>query len=165
MCDMIEVLTGGGCTGRRGGAQPGDARVTEAKREPGRGDDRQMRSCAQAAKVAEATGGALAGKPETRWGHRRSSRYGDRCGILRHRPVVESVSVLFELYDGDANSYAATGAKPNCRRAGMVTAAKLRSRFADLPARAGRRQLHSALRRKLSTGGLAQVKADLDASR
>lgn len=60
-----------------------------------------MRACRQAARVAELTGGGqLAGKPkpvETLT----LSRYVDGGPDFEtHRDAVESVSVLFELYDG-----------------------------------------------------------------
>ncbi|BBX72420.1 hypothetical protein MSHI_03260 [Mycobacterium shinjukuense] len=69
-----------------------------------------MRTQAQAAKVAAATGGAhLAGKPKPD-GAPRLSRYVDvGADFEAHRSAVESVSVLFELFDGDAEGYAATG--------------------------------------------------------
>lgn len=114
----------------------------------------RMRSCAQAAKVAEATGGVqLAGKPKPD-GTPTFSRYVEiGVDFEAHRPVVESVSVLFELYDGDANSYAATGGRvPNCRRAGWSR--RRNSRSSGPPTRSGRVWcVHiSAPAAKLSTG-------------
>ena len=62
-----------------------------------------LRTRGQAAKVAEATGGAqLPGKPKPD-GTQTLSRYVDvGADFEAHRAAVESVSVLFELYDGDA---------------------------------------------------------------
>lgn len=93
----------------------------------------RMRSCAQAAKVAEATGGVqLAGKPKPD-GTPTFSRYVEiGVDFEAHRPVVESVSVLFELYDGDANSYAATGA-------GCPTAVGLDGHGGEIRGRVARR--------------------------
>ncbi len=114
----------------------------------------RMRSCAQAAKVPEATGGVqLAGKPKPD-GTPTFSRYVEiGVDFEAHRPVVESVSVLFELYDGDANSYAATGGPGAQLPSGwMVTAAKFE---VEWPAtRSGRVWcVHiSAPAAKLSTG-------------
>lgn len=98
----------------------------------------RMRSCAQAAKVAEATGGVqLAGKPKPD-GTPTFSRYVEiGVDFEAHRPVVESVSVLFELYDGDANSYAATGGPGAQLPSGwMVTAAKFEVEWPADPQRA-----------------------------
>jgi putative transposase len=63
-----------------------------------------MRTRKQAARVAVATGGAnLPGKPKPD-GTPTLSRYVDvGPDFETHRPAVESVSVLFELYDGDAD--------------------------------------------------------------
>ncbi|MGH3557125.1 MAG: IS607 family element RNA-guided endonuclease TnpB, partial [Mycobacterium sp.] len=68
-----------------------------------------MRTRMQAAKVAELTDNAqLPGKPKPD-GTPTSSRYVDvGAGFETHRAAVESVSVLFELYDGDADGYAGT---------------------------------------------------------
>lgn len=125
----------------------------------------RMRSCAQAAKVPEATGGVqLAGKPKPD-GTPTFSRYVEiGVDFEAHRPVVESVSVLFELYDGDANSYAATGGPGAQLPSGwMVTAAKFEVEWPADPQRAGLVRSHFGARRKAFNWGLAQVKADLDA--
>ncbi|CCK54872.1 transposase [Mycobacterium canetti] len=125
----------------------------------------RMRSCAQAAKVAEATGGVqLAGKPKPD-GTPTFSRYVEiGVDFEAHRPGVESVSVLFELYDGDANSYAATGGPGAQLPSGwMVTAAKFEVEWPADPQRAGLVRSHFGARRKAFNWGLAQVKADLDA--
>jgi putative transposase len=60
-----------------------------------------MRTRAQAAKVAAATGGAhLPGKPKPD-ATPALSRFVEVGGDFEaHRPAVESVSVLFDLYDG-----------------------------------------------------------------
>lgn len=59
-----------------------------------------MRTCGQAAKVAGLTGGVqLPGKPKPD-GSQTLSRYVDvGADFESHRAVVESVSVLFKLYD------------------------------------------------------------------
>jgi hypothetical protein len=106
-----------------------------------------MRTVKQAAKVAELTGGVqLVGKPR-KDGTVPASRYVDAgADFEAHRPAVESVSVLFELYDGDAAGYAASGAPGEtlptgwlvtartARRAGWsARAASTRSWFARRP--------------------------------
>jgi putative transposase len=124
-----------------------------------------MRTRGQAARVAEATGGVhLAGKPK-RGGTPRLSRWVDvGADFDAVRRAVESVSVLFDLYDGDANGYAQTG---NCGEqvptGRIVTAAKFE---VEWPADADRARLvrsHFGARRKAFNWGLAGVKADLDA--
>jgi putative transposase len=126
-----------------------------------------MRTVKQAAKVAELTGGVqLAGKP----GKDKTvplSRYVDvGTDFEPYRPVVESVSVLFELYGGDAASYAVAGTPVEKLPTGwLVTAAKFE---VEWPAGEEQRALvrsHFGGRRKAFNWGLAQVKADLDASR
>jgi len=64
-----------------------------------------MRSRKQAAKVSELTGGVqLPGKPKPA-GTPTLSRFVDvGTDFEAHRAAVESVSVLFELYGGDAES-------------------------------------------------------------
>ncbi|MGH3557924.1 MAG: IS607 family element RNA-guided endonuclease TnpB, partial [Mycobacterium sp.] len=94
------------------------------------------------------------------------SRYVDvGAGFETHRAAVESVSVLFELYDGDADGYAGTRSPGEKLPTGwMVTAAKFE---VEWPADEERRALvrsHFGARRKAFNWGLAQVKADLDAS-
>lgn len=82
-----------------------------------------MRTRAQAAKVAAATGAAhLAGKPKPD-GTLALSRYVDVGGDFEaHRSAVESVSVLFDLYDGDAEGFAQTGSPVRrCRPDGRST--------------------------------------------
>jgi putative transposase len=85
-----------------------------------------MRTRRQAARVAALTGGAqLPGKPK-RDGTPQVSRYVDvGADFETHRSAVESVSVLFDLYDGDLEGYAATGRPGQQVPSGwMVTAAK-----------------------------------------
>jgi putative transposase len=69
-----------------------------------------MRTLKQAARVAELIRDVqLAGK-RGRDGMTPPSRYVDVGADFEvHRPAVESVSALFDLYNGNAASYAATG--------------------------------------------------------
>jgi putative transposase len=127
----------------------------------------QMRTRAQAATVAVVTGGVqLPGKPKSD-GTETLSRYVDvGLDLEAHRPAVESVSVLFELYDGDADSYAATGLPGEKLPTGwLITAAKFEVEWPAEPDRAALVRAHFGARRKAFNWGLAQVKADLDASR
>jgi putative transposase len=124
-----------------------------------------MRTRAQAAKVAAATGGAhLAGRPKPD-GAPRLSRYVDVGAVFEaHRSAVESVSVLFDLYDGDADCYVQTGS-PGAQlpTAWTVTAARFEVEWPAEPERAGLVRSHFGARRKAFNWGLARVKADLDA--
>jgi putative transposase len=124
-----------------------------------------MRSRKQAAKVSELTGGVqLPGKPKPA-GTPTLSRFVDvGTDFEAHRAAVESVSVLFELYGGDAESYAATGSPGDKLPTGwMVTAAKFEVQWPTEQDRAGLVRSHFGARRKAFNWGLAQVKADLDA--
>ena len=124
-----------------------------------------MRTCKQAAKVAELTDGAqLPGKPKPD-GTPTLSRYVDVGADFEvHRPVVESVSVLFELYNGVAEGYAATGSPGEPLPTGwVVTAAKFEVEWPTEPDRAALVRSHFGARRFAFNWGLAQVKADLDA--
>jgi putative transposase len=126
-----------------------------------------MRSRGQAARVAAATGGAhLAGKPKPD-GTPTLSRFVDvGADFEAGRAVVESVSVRFDLYGGDADGYAASGWPGEKLPTGwMVTAAKFEVAWPADPGRAGLVRSHFGARRKAFNWGLAQVKADLDASR
>jgi putative transposase len=124
-----------------------------------------MRTLKQAARVAELTRGVqLAGK-RGRDGMTPPSRYVDVGADFEvHRPAVESVSALFDLYNGNAASYAATGLPGEALPSGwMVTATKFE---VEWPAEADRAALvrsHFGARRFAFNWGLAQVKADLDA--
>ncbi|ORB76964.1 IS607 family element RNA-guided endonuclease TnpB, partial [Mycobacterium timonense] len=124
-----------------------------------------MPTRAQAAKVAAATGGVhLAGKPKPD-GTPALSRYVDvGADFEAHRAAVESVSVLFDLYDGDGQGYAQTGSLGAPLPTGWtVTAAKFEVEWPAEAARAGLVRSHFGARRKAFNWGLAQVKADLDA--
>jgi putative transposase len=124
-----------------------------------------MRTRGQAARIAAATGGAhLAGKPKPD-GTPSLSRYVDvGADFEAHRAAVESVSVLFDLYDGDADCYAQTGSPGEALPTGWVaTAAKFEVQWPTEPARAALVRSHFGARRKAFNWGLAQVKADLDA--
>ena len=124
-----------------------------------------MRTRGQAAKIAADTGGAhLVGKPK-RDGTPRLSRYVDVGGDFEaHRAAVESVSVLFGLYDGDADGYAQTGSPGEPLPTGWtVAAAKFEVEWPTEPSRAALVRSHFGARRKAFNWGLAQVKADLDA--
>ncbi|MGH3970000.1 MAG: IS607 family element RNA-guided endonuclease TnpB, partial [Mycobacterium sp.] len=124
-----------------------------------------MRTRAQAAKVAGLTGGVqLPGKP-TPDGTSTLSRFVDVGGdVEEQRAGVESVSVLFELYSGDAAGYAATGLLGEKLGSGwMVTAAKFEVEWPGDVDRCGLVRSHFGARRKAFNWGLARVKADLDA--
>jgi putative transposase len=124
-----------------------------------------MRTVTQAAKVAQLTGGALlSGKPKPD-GTPGLSRYVDvGADFELHRATVESVSVLFDLFDGDAANYGASGSPGEKLSTGwLLTAAKFE---VEWPAEEQRRALvwsHFGARRFVFNWGLAQVKADLDA--
>jgi putative transposase len=81
-----------------------------------------------------------------------------------HRAAVESVSVLFELYDGDAAGYARSGSLGVKLPTGWVlTAAKFEVQWPCDEERAGLVRSHFGARRKAFNWGLDRVKADLDA--
>lgn len=72
--------------------------------------------------------------------------------------------MLFELYDGDADSYVQTGSPGAPSPTGWtVTAAKFEVEWPAEPQRAGLVRSHFGARRKAFNWGLAKVKADLDA--
>jgi putative transposase len=126
-----------------------------------------MRTRGQAARVAAATGGThLPGRPKPD-GTPRLSRYVDvGADFEAHRAAVESVSLLFDLYDGDGDGYAATGRPGEQVPTGwMVTAAKFEVEWPTDADRAGLVRSHFGARRKAFNWGLAQVKNDLDARR
>src|ERR1700694_2318311 len=126
-----------------------------------------VRTRGQAARVAAATGGThLRGKP-TPDGAPRLSRYVDVGADFEvHRSAVESVSVLFDLFDGDGDGYGATGRPGEQVPSGwMVTAAKFEVQWPTDPDRAGLVRSHFGARRKAFNWGLAQVKNDLGARR
>jgi putative transposase len=124
-----------------------------------------LRNRGQADRVAALTGGVqLAGKPK-RDGTASLSRYVAVGGDFEvHRAAVESVSVLFELFDGDAAGYAATGSPGEKLPSGWtVTAAKFEVEWPADEARAALVRSHFGARRFAFNWGLALVKADLDA--
>jgi putative transposase len=124
-----------------------------------------MRTVKQAATVAELIGGGqLPGKPRQD-GTVPPSRYVDvGADFEAHRPAVESVSVLFDLYDGDAAGYAVTGSPGETLPTGwLVTAAKFEVQWPTDPDRAALVRSHFGARRFAFNWGLARVKADLDA--
>jgi hypothetical protein len=98
-------------------------------------------SCQQASRVAAATGGVqLPGKPR-RDGTVGSSRLVEVGGDFEgHRAAVESVSVLFELYSGDAQGFMATGELREPVPSGWtVTAANFEVEWPTDPDRCGPR--------------------------
>lgn len=124
-----------------------------------------MRTCKRAAKVAELTGGAwLAGKPKPD-GTPTVSGYVDvGADFGAHRAAVESVTVLFELYDGDGHGYAATDSLGAKLPTGWpVSAAKFELDWPADPDRAAVVRSHFGARRFAFHWGLAQVTADLEA--
>jgi putative transposase len=125
----------------------------------------RMRTWKQAAKVAELSGGMqLAGKPKTDGTPRLSRLVDVGADFEVHRPAVESVSVLFQLFDGDAASYRATGSPGGSLNTGwIVAAAKFEVDWPIEPERAALVRSHFGARRKAFNWGLARVKADLDA--
>jgi putative transposase len=78
------------------------------------------------------------------------SRYVDVAADFEtHRTAVESVSVLFNLYDGDVASYAAAGSHDEPLPTGwMVTAAKFEVEWPTEPGRAALVRSHFGARRK-----------------
>jgi putative transposase len=124
-----------------------------------------LRTRGQAAKVAELTGGAqLPGTPKPD-GRVALSRYVEvGADFQTHRAAVESVSVLFELYDGDTDSDAGSGSLGAKLPTGwLLTAAKFEVEWPCDEDRAGLVRSHFGARRKAFNWGLDRVKADLDA--
>ncbi len=118
----------------------------------------EMNTVAQAAKVAELTGGVhLATKPP-KDGHMGMSRCVDvGDGFEPHRQTVESVSVLFKLYrrDGDDLTPVPSG--------WSATGAEFEVEWPREPERVSLIHSHFGARRKAYNWALAQVKADMDA--
>ena len=113
-----------------------------------------MRTRGQAARVGALTGGThLSGKPKPD-GTPTVSRYVDVGSDFEpHRGAVESVSVLFDLYDGDSGGYAATGSPGEQVPTGWaVTAAKFEVEWPTDPDRSRLIRSHFGARRKHSTG-------------
>ena len=125
-----------------------------------------MRTRGQAARVGALTGGThLCGTPKPD-GTPTVSRYVDVGSDFEpHRGAVESVSVLFDLYDGDSGGYAAATGSPGEQvpTGWAVTAAKFEVEWPTDPDRSRLIRSHFGARRKAFNWGLAQVKADLDA--
>jgi len=124
-----------------------------------------MRTRAQAARVVAATGGAhLPGKPNPD-GTARLSRYVDVGPDFEpHRGAVESVSVLFDLFDGDRDGYTETGSPGEPVPSGWtVSGAQFEVDWPTDPDRCALVRSHFGARRKAFNWGLARVKADLDA--
>jgi len=125
----------------------------------------RMRTRAQAARVAAMTGGAhLPSKPKPA-GAPGLSRYVDvGADFEPNRAAVESVSVLFDLYNGDADGYAATGSPGEQVPSGWtLTAAKFEVDWPADPEQCALIRSHFGARRKAFNWGLAQVKSDLHA--
>ncbi|WP_067970535.1 IS607 family element RNA-guided endonuclease TnpB [Mycolicibacter icosiumassiliensis] len=125
-----------------------------------------LRTRVQAGKVADLTGGVhMPGKPKPDGTHV-LSRYVDvGADFEAHRVAVESVSVLFELYSGDAGGYAASGLLGEKVPSGWtITAAKFEVEWPADEDRAGLVRSHFGARRKAFNWGLDRVKADLDAT-
>jgi putative transposase len=119
----------------------------------------QMRTVAQAARVAAATGGVhLPGKPDKHGAPRLSRRVDVGADFEIHRAAVESVSVLFTLFDDSGGAELVE--VPSGWR---VTAAKFEVQWPAEPGRAALVRSHLGARRFAFNWGLAQVKADLDA--
>jgi putative transposase len=125
----------------------------------------QMRTVKQATRVAELIGGVqLAGKPQ-RDATVPLSRYVDLgADFEAHRAAVESVSVLFKLFNGNADSYGQTGLPGESLPSGWtVTAAKFEVEWPTEPDEVALVRSHFGARRFAFNWGLGQVKADLDA--
>ena len=124
-----------------------------------------MRTRAQAATAADFTGGVqLLGKTKPD-GAAGLSRFVDVGPDFEScRAGVESVSVLFDLFDGEGGSYTATGSLGGSVATGwVVTAAKFEVQWPAEPDRAALVRSHFGARRFAFNWALAQVKADLDA--
>ena len=127
----------------------------------------ELRTVAQAGRVAVATGGVqLPGTPR-KDGTPTLSRLVDvGVDFECHRGAVEEVSVLFSLYSGNAESYLRDGELGAPLPTGwMVTAAKFEVAWPTDPQRAALVRSHFGARRKAFNWGLAQVKADMDAKK
>ncbi|HWS92223.1 MAG TPA: IS607 family element RNA-guided endonuclease TnpB, partial [Mycobacterium sp.] len=118
----------------------------------------EMRTVAQAEKVAAATGGVqLPGKPDKNGKPRLSRRVDVGRDFEAHRVATEAVSVLFKLFDN------ASGQSVEVPTGWTVTAAKFEVEWPAEPDRAALVRSHFGARRFAFNWGLAQVKADLDA--
>jgi putative transposase len=120
----------------------------------------QLRTGRQAVKVAALTGGVqVPGKPKPD-GTAALSRYVDVGPDFEScRAEVESVSVLFDLFDGGTASYAATGSPGLKLSTGwVVTAAKFELQWPAEPQRAALVRSHFGARRFAFNWGLAHVR-------
>jgi putative transposase len=118
----------------------------------------EMRTVTQAGKVAAATGGLhLPGKPDRNGEPRLSRRVDVGADFECHRAAVESVSVLFTLFDDTC------GELVEVPSGWIVTAAKFEVELPAEPERGALVQSHFGARRFAFNWGLARVKADLDA--
>jgi putative transposase len=126
-----------------------------------------MRTCGRAARGAALTGGTHLPGEARRDGTPALSRLVDVGADFEvHRSAVESVSVLFDLFDGDGDGYAATGRSGEQVPTGWtVTAAKFEVEWPTDPDRSRLIRSHFGARRKAFNWALARVTADLDARR
>ena len=118
----------------------------------------EMRTCAQAARVAQATGGVrLPGRPRP-GGAVPMSRWVDvGADFEPHRVAVEAVSTLFALYSGDAAGYAEAGELGCWLPTGWsITAAKFELQWPADPARRSVIRAHFGARRKAFGGRWAR---------
>jgi hypothetical protein len=117
----------------------------------------QMRTVAQAARVAASTGAVhLPGMPGQNGGPRLSRRVDVGADFEVHRAAVESVSVLLKLFDDRG------GELVEVPSGWTVTAAKFEVEWPAEPDRAALVRSHFGARRFAFNWALAQVKADLD---
>jgi putative transposase len=117
-----------------------------------------MRTVAQAARVAAATGGVhLAGTPDENGTPGLSRRVDVGADFETHRAAVEAVSVLFTLFDDHGAELVEVPS------GWTVTAAKFEVHWPAETDRAALVRSHFGARRFAFNWGLARVKADLDA--
>ncbi|MDT5106684.1 MAG: hypothetical protein QOI25_4197, partial [Mycobacterium sp.] len=117
-----------------------------------------MRTVAQAAKVAAATGGAhLPGTPDENGTPGLSRRVDVGADFETHRAAVEAVSVLFTLFDDHG------GELVEVPSGWTVTAAKFEVQWPAETDRAALVRSHFGARRFAFNWGLARVKADIEA--
>jgi putative transposase len=118
----------------------------------------EMRTLAQADKVASATGGVhLPGKADKNGTPRLSRRVDVGPDFEAHRAATDAVSVLFKLFDD------AGGQLVEVPSDWTVTAGKFEVEWPAEPDRAAVVRSHFGARRFAFNWGLARVKADLDA--
>lgn len=130
----------------------------------------RMHTTTQAARVAGLTGWAqLPGKPDKNGACSGEDTKPGRLvdaggGFETQRAAVESVSVLFELFDGIAVDYLDSGVVGEPLPSGwMVTAAKFEVECPTDRTRCSLVNSHFGGRRFAYNWGLARVKADIDA--